>query len=339
MGICASKRAVAGADPAAEVDRDDPCVDRDEPCVSFSTTTDAGTVPGSIFFSVLTGAPTSLYDLGEMLGQGSYGSVSKGVHKLTKKTRAVKIIDKTRVQNIEIVKREVSIMKDLDHPSIIRLFETFEDHDNVYLVMELCTGGELFDRVVELGHLTEVQAASVLKQILGVVSYLHENKIIHRDIKPENFLFLHNQPVEKGLLKLINFAMCCPCEDGQTLSDMAGTPYYVSPQVLQGRYDKACDLWSCGVIMYILLCGFPPFHGETDTEVLAKVRQGNFTLNSVEWKNISKNAKDLVGKLLEMNPKKRYTADQGLNHAWMQNNAPRPQDVPSESGQGQQPAA
>jgi calcium-dependent protein kinase len=199
--------------------------------------------------------------------------------------------------------------------------------------MELCTGGELFDRVIELGHLTETQAAIIMQQILRAVFYLHENKIVHRDLKPENFLFLDKQPVEKAILKIIDFGLSTRFEEGQMLSMKAGTPYYVAPQVLQGRYDKACDLWSCGVIMYILLCGYPPFHGETDADVLTKVRLGNFTFNNADWKNISEDAKDLVRKLLKMNPKERYTADQALNHLWVKNKAPRSQNVPLEGSQ------
>jgi len=329
MGICGSKSAKSGSKAGGGASGKTITAGG-----AGGNGTAAGGFSRSNFILENAGVLTNFYDVEEKkLGQGSYGSVSKGVNKMTKQIRAVKTIAKARLKNIESFKQEVSIMKSLDHPNIIRLFETFEDHRNVYLVMELCTGGELFDRVLELGHLTEVQAAIIMQQILRAVFYLHENKIVHRDLKPENFLFLDKLPVEKAILKIIDFGLSTRFEDGQMLSMKAGTPYYVAPQVLQGRYDKACDLWSCGVIMYILLCGYPPFHGETDADVLTKVRLGNFTFNNADWKNISEDAKDLVRKLLKMNPKERYTADQALNHLWVKNKAPRAQNVPLESTQ------
>jgi calcium-dependent protein kinase len=219
-------------------------------------------------------------------------------------------------------------MKKMDHPNIIRLFETFEDHRNIYLVMELCEGGELFDRIIELGHLTENQAAVLMQQMFRAVFYMHLNKIVHRDLKPENFLFLTKEPLEKTPLKIIDFGLSCEFSEGQVMSTKAGTPYYVSPQVLQGRYDEACDVWSCGVIMYILLCGYPPFYGDTDAQVLKKVREGTFTFNQADWRNISEDAKDLIRKLLAFNPKDRFTAEQALNHVWLQKTAPKAAAVP-----------
>mmetsp|Transcript_7809 Transcript_7809/g.21329 ORF Transcript_7809/g.21329 Transcript_7809/m.21329 type:complete len:499 (-) Transcript_7809:50-1546(-) len=272
------------------------------------------------------------YDLDKRkLGEGSYGSVSKGKCKRTHAIRAVKSISKSQMKNIDRFKQEIAVMKLLDHPNIIKLYETFEDHRSIYLVMELCSGGELFDRIIESGHFTEVQAAILMQQIVRAIYYMHENHVCHRDLKPENFLFLTKEPIEKTLLKIIDFGLSCRFEENQVLNTKAGTPYYVAPQVLAGKYDQLSDCWSIGVIMYVMLCGYPPFFGETDAEVLSKVRLGNFSFNATDWKNISDDAKNLIRNLLKMNPRDRYTAEQALNHEWIKNKAPKAQNVSLQS--------
>merc|ERR1712032_368473 len=229
-------------------------------------------------------------------------------------------------------KQEIAIMKMMDHPNIVKLFETFEDHRNIYLVMELCSGGELFDRIIDAGHFTEVQAAILMQQILRAMFYMHENHICHRDLKPENFIFQTKDPIEKTLLKIIDFGLSCKFEPGQVLTTKAGTPYYVAPQVLAGKYDHQSDMWSCGVIMFVLLCGYPPFYGETDADVLSKVRLGNFSFNAADWKNVSEDAKNLIRMLLKMNPRDRYTAEQALNHEWVKNKAPNATNMTLQEG-------
>lgn len=218
-------------------------------------------------------------------------------------------------------------MKIMDHPNIVKLYESFEDHRNIYLVIELCTGGELFDRIIDAGHFTEVQAAITMQNMFRAIFYMHENHICHRDLKPENFLFTTKDPIEKCALKVIDFGLACKFAAEQVLTTKAGTPYYVAPQVLAGKYDQASDLWSLGVIMYVVLCGYPPFYGETDADVLAKVRLGNFSFNAADWKNVSEDAKNLIRMLLKMNPRDRYTAEQALNHVWVRNKAPKAQNV------------
>merc|ERR1719162_1725615 len=140
-------------------------------------------------------------------------------------------------------KQEIAIMKMMDHPDIIKLFETFEDHRNIYLIMELCSGGELFDRIIDAGHFTEVQAAVLMQQIFRAIYYMHENKVCHRDLKPENFLFASKDPIEKCLLKIIDFGLSCVYTADQVLTTKAGTPYYLAPQVLAGKYDQLSDMW------------------------------------------------------------------------------------------------
>jgi len=278
------------------------------------------------------GKITEFYDIDKKkLGEGSYGAVSKCTNKATGVTRAVKSISKAQMKNLDRFKQEIAIMKIMDHPNIIKLYESFEDHRNIYLVMELSTGGELFDRIIDAGHFTEVQAAIVMQHMFRAIFYMHENHICHRDLKPENFLFSTKDPIEKCTLKVIDFGLACKFAVNQVLTTKAGTPYYVAPQVLAGKYDQSSDLWSLGVIMYVVLCGYPPFYGETDADVLAKVRLGNFSFNAADWKSISEDAKNLIRMLLKMNPRDRYTAEQALNHVWVRNKAPKSGNVALQS--------
>jgi len=292
-----------------------------------------GGISKSMFIMDKGGKIGDQYDLEKKkLGEGSYGSVCKAKNKSTNQTRAVKTISKAQMKNIDRFKQEIAIMKMMDHPNIIKLFETFEDHRNIYLVMELCVGGELFDKIIASGHFTEVQAAILMQHIVRAIFYMHTTaQVCHRDLKPENFLFNTKDAIEKSTLKIIDFGLSCQFAQGQVLTTKAGTPYYVAPQVLAGKYDHLSDLWSCGVIMYVMLCGYPPFFGETDAEVLSKVRLGNFSFNQADWKNISEDAKNLIRFLLKMNPKDRYTAEQTLNHEWIKNKAPKAANLPLHS--------
>jgi len=262
------------------------------------------------------------------IGEGSYGTVCKGVHKSTGVTRAIKTMSKAKMKHVERFQREIAIMKIMDHPNIIKLFETFEDHHNIYLAMELCSGGELFDRIIQASQFNEKDAAIVMQQMLRAIFYLHEQHICHRDLKPENFLFQSKDPIENNVLKLIDFGLSAKFTDGGTMSSRAGTPYYVAPQVLAGKYNHLCDMWSAGVIMYVLLSGAPPFFGHTDQEVLAKVKQGHLTFNSRDWRGISEDAKELVRTLVKMDPKDRLNAEQALNHSWIRDRAPQASNVP-----------
>jgi len=210
----------------------------------------------------------------------------------------------------------------MDHPNIIKLFETYEDVHSIYLVMDLCKGGELFDHIIEARRFTEYMAAIVVQQILRAVFYMHENQIAHRDLKPENFLFLSKAPIEENTLKLIDFGFASKFEPGKYLKTKAGTPFYLAPQVLAGKYDHLCDTWSVGAIMYVLLCGYPPFSGKNDKEVLEKVREGKVSYKQQDWVDISDDAKDLIGSLLKRSAKERFNAEQALNHTWVKNTAP-----------------
>ncbi|PHJ21601.1 calcium-dependent protein [Cystoisospora suis] len=288
--------------------------------VGGSSPSTAGKFRREGFILSYNGPLTEYYDVEtKKLGQGTYGSVCRAVNKATKNVRAVKTIGKAKVKNVKRFRQEIAIMKSLDHPNIIKLFETFEDHKNIYLVLELCKGGELFDRIIEEGYFSEMYAGSVMRQVFAALYYIHQHGIAHRDLKPENFLFADKS--KEAPLKIIDFGLAARAGPTTVLATKAGTPYYVAPQVLQGKYTYKCDMWSAGVIMYILLCGYPPFHGDNDAEILAKVKSGKFSFNDQDWKNVSMEAKDLIRKLLTYDPAQRLTAEQALAHPWIKHYA------------------
>ena len=183
----------------------------------------------------------------------------------------------------------------------------------------LCTGGELFDRIVQAEFFSEEVAARLFKQILQALNYCHSLNIVHRDLKPENFLFV--SPAEDSDLKIIDFGLSKICEGGslQRMNTRAGTPYYISPEVLAGNYDISCDMWSAGCMLYILLCGYPPFYGDDNNEILQMVARRNFDFDGEEWDDIDGGAKDLIRKLITR-PETRLTAAEALQHRWLKNN-------------------
>lgn len=196
------------------------------------------------------------------LGKGTYGVVRAGTHKETGQKRAIKTIARAKIKNWDRFLTEVKILQTLDHPHVIKLFEYFEDDTNVYLVTELCSGGELFDRIIAAEYFNEAMAAKIFKQILLALNYCHNENVVHRDLKPENFLFVDEG--ENSDLKIIDFGLSKIINSGrlQRMKTRAGTPYYISPEVLAGNYDVSCDMWSAGCMLYILLCGYPPFYGD-----------------------------------------------------------------------------
>merc|ERR1712048_1180042 len=178
--------------------------------------------------------------------------------------------------------------------------------------MELCSGGELFDRIVNAKCFPERCAASAMQQILRAVYYMHESGIVHRDLKLDNFLLPDKGPIDKNVIKIIDFGLSTHWSPGQILKSKVGTPYYVAPQVLAGAYDNLCDVWSCGVIMYILLCGSAPFTGQTDRQIFRKVRAGEVYFQDSDWRFVSTAAKDLIKLMLKVNPLNRINSEQAL---------------------------
>jgi calcium-dependent protein kinase len=221
------------------------------------------------------------------------------------------------------LQREIMLLEEMKHSNIIQLVDVFEDDEYLHLVTDLCKGGELFDKIVDKassgnGCFSEHQAAQILHQILTAVSYLHKRNIVHRDIKPENILF--ETTAEDSPIKVIDFGLARKhyANKGEpNMTTVVGTPYYIAPEVLRKNYGKACDLWSIGVIAYVLLCGYPPFNGNNNAEVYESVRRGIYWFPSEDWKNVSSGAKDFISRLLQKDPRNRMTVDQALRHPWL----------------------
>eukprot|EP00930_Biecheleria_cincta_P072721 TRINITY_DN60079_c0_g1_i1.p1 TRINITY_DN60079_c0_g1~~TRINITY_DN60079_c0_g1_i1.p1 ORF type:complete len:549 (-),score=123.86 TRINITY_DN60079_c0_g1_i1:123-1700(-) len=262
----------------------------------------------------------------KVLGEGGFAIVCRAVEKRTSHERAVKCILKSRVPNAERLQHEIRTMLAMDHPNIIKLFQSFEDHKQIYLVMELCAGGELFDVVVEQGRLSEADTAVIMQQMLRALVYMHESGICHRDMKPENFLFLRKAPVKSNVLKVVDFGIAGHFEVGHaSFSTKVGTPYYVAPEVLArwGRYDEKCDCWSAGVILYVLLSGILPIKGRNTQDTLRKVVAGEYRFPPAIFDSVSADAKDLIKNLLEISTSDRLSAKEALQHTWIANTAPQ----------------
>lgn len=210
-------------------------------------------------------------------------------------------------------------MTKLHHKNIIQLIEVFEDNEHIYLVLELVTGGELFDQIISRGSYSEKDAAAIVKQILEAVMYMHSNGIAHRDLKPENLLV---SGPNNELVKVTDFGLSKDFGEA-TLSTSCGTPDYVAPEVLRGApYDNSVDIWSIGVITYILLCGFPPFYGNNDQEIFEKILKAEYNFPAESWDPVSDDAKDFIKSMLILANSKRPTAQEALQHPWMIGNAP-----------------
>eukprot|EP01116_Phalansterium_solitarium_P023212 TRINITY_DN8018_c0_g1_i1.p1 TRINITY_DN8018_c0_g1~~TRINITY_DN8018_c0_g1_i1.p1 ORF type:complete len:316 (+),score=117.72 TRINITY_DN8018_c0_g1_i1:70-948(+) len=259
------------------------------------------------------------YQLVKEIGKGAFSIVYLIKKKSTGESFAVKIIDKQAASNADTdeakLKQEVEILKRAKHPNIVQLIDEFETPQKLYLVMELVTGGELFDKLVEKGQYQEKDAALIVRKIVSAIAYLHSVGIAHRDLKPENLLLKSGDDTE---VMLSDFGLSKLFGEEQIMKTACGTPYYVAPEVLNATgYDKEVDLWSIGVITYLLLCGYPPFYGESLPEVFEQIMKGHFEFNSPYWDNISSEAKDFIKKLLLVDSKKRLTADNALQHPWL----------------------
>ena len=259
------------------------------------------------------------YDCSKKIGKGGFGKVLQVRNKKTNKLYACKKLSKLNIHNLDRFEKEIEILKKLDHPNIVKLYEVFESENSLYLIMEECNGGELFDRILNRinndNMYTEKEACLIIQQVMSAIEYCHNNGIAHRDLKPENLLYLKEGSEEDNPIKVVDFGLSRNIDIKKILSSKVGTAYYVAPEILAGNYNEKCDIWSSGVILYILLSGEPPFNGPSDSDILSKIKSYKYDFPAEKWNNISMEAKDLISKML-LPEKERLSASQVLQHPW-----------------------
>ncbi|KAI2782335.1 calcium/calmodulin-dependent protein kinase 1 [Daldinia loculata] len=272
-------------------------------------------------FSSLRGQPESYerkakYRFGRTLGAGTYGIVREADGPNGKV--AIKIILKKNVKgNEQMVWDELDMLQRLKHPHIVRFVDWFESRDKWYIVTELATGGELFDRICEQGKFTEKDASQTIRQVLDAVSYLHDRNVVHRDLKPENLLYLSKDPDSDLVLADFGIAKMLDTKD-EVLTTMAGSFGYAAPEVmLKKGHGKPVDMWSLGVITYTLLCGYSPFRSENLQDLIDECSNGKVVFHERYWRDVSDDAKDFIMRLLQPNPEDRWSSKQALKHPWL----------------------
>lgn len=275
-------------------------------------------VNNDLIVNKIDGTPSEYYDIRKKLGEGSYGVVWRVEHKQTGLTRAMKKIIKNQRSKSDSereIMNEINILKKMDHPNIVKIFEFYNTAEGYYLITEFCSDGELFNEIVDNAPFSEPSAARIMYQIFSAVNYCHKMNIIHRDLKPENIL-IEKKDGKKYNIKIIDFGTAKLYEKNKSEKKVIGSSYYIAPEVLTENYNQMCDLWSCGVILYILLSGKAPFSGKTDSIILEKIKIGKFNMNIKPFENISSEVKDLIVNLLQKSPAKRLTAQKALEHSW-----------------------
>ncbi|OQR99104.1 calcium/calmodulin-dependent protein kinase [Achlya hypogyna] len=259
----------------------------------------------------------AVYTLGKKLGEGTFSVVKEGTHKVTGKKYAIKCIKKQGLtqEDLDALHEEISILKKMEHPNIMTLHEVFSETAYYYLVTEYMEGGELFDRIVEKTYYTEKEARDLVLILLNAIKYCHDRNVVHRDLKPENLLLTSKS--DDAFIKIADFGFAKQ-DMNASLTTACGTPGYVAPEILKGEsYGKTVDIWSIGVITFILLCGYPPFHDENQKRLFNAIKVGSFKFESPYWDAVSAEAKDFISQMLVVDPTTRFTADQLLEHIWL----------------------
>ena len=275
-------------------------------------------ITSKTFIKKITQPLQQLYKIGKALGNGTFGEVRVVTHIETNIQRAVKIFRKSSFQSQKLQDQlylEIDILKSLDHPNVIRFIEYFEDEKKIYLILEKCSGGELYSQILKINSFSEELSACLMKQILSAVNYLHERKIVHRDLKPENVLFEHKNDFSS--IKIIDFGLALHTTE-KRLKEKVGSIFYVSPEVLSHNYTDKCDMWSCGVLAYVMLSGLPPFDGNSNSEIISKIKASEYNFLNPIWKIHSSESIDFIQKLL-CPENFRMTAEQALRHPWITN--------------------
>lgn len=274
----------------------------------------------------IRGELSSYYTIGKEIGEGSFGKIYHGTNRENGAVRAIKVVAKTRIHSANMY-NEADLLKTLDHPHIITIYEVIESEETIGIVIELCEGGSLFERVISRMPLSEDRVALYMSQIVSGVAYCHNNSIVHRDLKLENILF-ENESFDSPL-KIIDFGVSSVIAKEEMLKAVIGSVYYIAPEVILGRYNEKCDIWSCGVIMYILLCGKPPFAGKTSEEILRRICKGLYTFQDAHWNGISNEAKALVKKMLTIHSSARPSAEELLQSPWFNEGRSQGNSTPS----------
>ncbi len=261
------------------------------------------------------------YEILYTLGRGAFGEVKRVRDRSTGVQRAVKVVFKDRCVMTDKFTEEIEVLKKLDHPNVLRLLEFFQDEQCFYLVTELCEGGDLLSLLSTLRHIEESEVISIMRQALAAVRYCHRLRIVHRDIKLENVLFLESSV--KSTIKVIDFGRSKILRPNKKMKELAGSLYYVAPEVLSGtEYNELCDVWSCGVILYMLLSGKPPFLAKSRDSTVGAILTQDTSFAGEVWDSVSFQAKDLVLQMLNKDPKQRITAEAALNHPWIAGGGP-----------------
>ena len=277
------------------------------------------TIDSKVFVAKGNNDPNKLYIKKKILGRGSFGIVYLVKQRYLSRYFAMKVIKKSATkakEEEENLMNEVDILRKLDHPNIVKITDFYSLKTEYNIITEYCQEGELFDEIKAQSPFSEALAAWYLKQILSAICYCHNMNIIHRDLKPENILIVKRQKNGYHPIKIIDFGTAKVFQKEKAEHVLIGSAYYIAPEVLSRNYTELCDLWSCGVIMYILLTGRPPFNGGSEEEIMKKIREGNYDLKKYPWGVISDEAKDLVKGLLQVNTKKRLSAKEALEHKW-----------------------
>eukprot|EP00347_Sterkiella_histriomuscorum_P007015 403350571 len=270
-----------------------------------------------------------VYKVGKLIGKGKFGCVRLAYHyQNPNKKLAIKSVLREAIQDhIHLIEDERDIMRDLDHPSIIKMYETYMDKNYFHFVMEHCDGGDLFEKIQQKERFSEYETAFIIENLLQALNHCHLKNICHRDLKPENIVFKKKAQIQKiididqgeGEIKIIDFGLAKYLFKGQNLKSKVGTPYYVAPEVLESNYDHRCDNWSVGVITYTLICGYPPFFADNHQEIFRKIKSCEFTFNPVDWQGASPELLDFINRLIVKDRDRRMTAKKALQHPWIQN--------------------
>ena len=276
-----------------------------------------------LLVSKLKSDPDEDYKRLNFLGEGSFASVYRVQNRYTDVICAMKIIKKNFSCSAEDEKdifNEINILRMMDHPGVLKLFEFYSNKQNYSIVTELCPGGELFQQIIDRGPFDEKYSAFIMYQLFSAINYCHKMHIVHRDLKPENILIVDKDRNGYPIIKVCDFGTSKIFQKGRAERKLVGSSYYIAPEVLSKHYNEKCDLWSCGVIMYILLSARPPFGGQDDEEIMERVSTGEYDLESPPFNKLSSNALDLIKKLLTMDYNERISAEQALNHPWFKAN-------------------